>query len=96
MEALLASLGGCMGVDVVMILEKMRTEIESLRLTVRGDRAEAPPRYFHTTTLCFELRGSFTREQAERAVSLSKEKYCSVLHSLRPELRVETEIRLAD
>ena len=43
MEALLASLGDCMGIDVLMILEKMRMKPDSLRVIASGNRNEEPP-----------------------------------------------------
>lgn len=93
-ETLLASLGACMGIDVVMILEKMRTKLEELRIAVEGDRAEEPPRYFERIRLRFEIRGDVPRDKAERAVKLSFDKYCSVFHTLRKDLEVETEIEI--
>ena len=94
-EALLASLGACMGIDVVMILEKMRAKLEGLRIAVEGDRAEEPPRYFERVRLRFEIRGDVPRDKAERAVKLSFDKYCSVFHTLRKDLEVETKIEMS-
>ena len=96
MDALLAAVGGCMGIDVVLILTKMRATVDSLRITVDGERNEDPPRYFRNITMRFELQGAITRAQAERAVSLSRETYCSVLHTLRKDLDFETELRIVE
>ncbi len=92
MEALLASLCGCMAVDVVMILRKMRAEPSSLRVRARGERRDDPPRYFRKLDLEFLVQGDTPREKVERAVDLSFEKYCSVFHTLRPDLEVEKKI----
>ena len=91
-DALLASLGACMGIDVVIILEKMRTGFEGLRVSVEGTRMEEPPRYFTHVRLYFEIKGPVPRDKAQRAVDLSLEKYCSVFHSLRKDLVVDAEI----
>jgi len=91
-EALLASLGACMGIDVVVILEKMRVSLEGLSLVVEGERHETPPRYFHRMRLQFRIRGDVPRDKAERAVRLSFDKYCSVFHTLRKDIDIETVI----
>ena len=90
-EALLSSLGACMGIDVVIILEKMRVGLEGLSITVEGERVAEPPRYFHRMRLQFRIRGDVPRDKAERAVKLSFEKYCSVFHTLRNDIDIDTE-----
>ena len=89
-EALLSSLGACMGIDIVVILEKMRVGLEGVSVTVEGERHEEPPKYFHSLRLVFRVRGDVPRDKAERAVNLSYEKYCSVFHTLRSDIDVET------
>ena len=91
-EALLSSLGACMGIDVVIILEKMRVGLEGLSITVEGERVAEPPRYFHRMRLQFRIRGDVPRDKAERAVKLSLEKYCSVFHTLRNDIDIDTVI----
>ncbi len=90
-EALLSSLGACMGIDVVIILEKMRVGLEGLSITVEGERVAGPPRYFHRMRLRFRIRGDVPRDKAERAVKLSFEKDCSVFHTLRNDIDIDTE-----
>lgn len=93
-QTLLLSLAGCMGVDVRMILEKSRVPLESLEVVVEGDRAPEPPRFFHTVRLTYRVRGPADADQAklERAVQLSRDTYCSVLHTLRPDLSLDVRI----
>lgn len=97
-EMLLLSLAGCMAVDVVMILEKSRVPLETLSVEASGRRAESPPRRFESIELVYRLRGPEPRHerQVQRAVDLSREKYCSVLHTLDPsidlDVRVEEEV----
>ena len=95
-EALLSSLGACMGIDVVIILEKMRVGLEGLSITVEGDRVAEPPRYFHRMRLQFRIRGDVPRDKAERAVKLSFDKYCSVFHTLRNDIDIDTVIELVE
>lgn len=96
MELLLESLAGCAGCDVVEILRKGRQELEGLRVEIRGTRREEAPRRYRSLTLSFRVAGRVERSRAERAVELSLEKYCSVFHTLRDDLEVETEVVLDD
>ena len=93
-EALLASLGGCMGIDVVEILRKGRAEPDALAVSVRGRRRGEDPRSFERIELTFRIRGEVPRAKAERAVDLSLETYCSVYHTLDPSIDVETWLEL--
>lgn len=88
MYALAFALAGCMAVDVVMILTRGRHTIEALDVQFRGVRAEGPPSYFTDISLHYALVGSAPEEAVQRAIDLSRDKYCSVLHTLRPDLRL--------
>lgn len=91
---LLEALAGCAGIDVVEILRKGRHDVEGLVVEATGTRRPETPRYFTRVELVFRLRGDVDRGAAERAVDLSLERYCSVLHSLRAELSVDAEVDL--
>ncbi len=92
MEALLSALGGCMGIDIVHILEKMRVPFGALAIEVEGTRRESEPRSFHRIVLRFRFTGAMPADKAARAVELSLDKYCSVFHSFRTDIDVATEI----
>jgi putative redox protein len=84
MESVLLALAGCTGIDVVSILGKMRAPVAGLEIVVSADRAEEHPRVFTRIRLEYVFRGAGLKpEQAERAVQLSQEKYCSVSAMLR-------------
>lgn len=91
-EMLLASLGGCLGIDVVEILRKGRSEPEALSVELRGERREEAPRSFRRIEVTFRLRGDVPSQKAERAVELSLRKYCSVYHTLDPDVELVTRI----
>jgi len=93
-QLLLESVGACSAIDVVEILQKGRQPLEALEVQVRGERRDEPPRRYTALTLLFSIRGAVDRAAAERAVSLSLEKYCSVFHSLAPDLRERTEVEI--
>jgi putative redox protein len=90
---LLLAAGACAGADVVSILEKMKVELESCRVEVKGLRNAEYPRRFNHLWLTFRLKGSgLTETNTQRAVQLSVEKYCSVLLTLDPAMPIETAI----
>lgn len=92
---LLLAGGACAASDVVLILEKMRVTLTSFRVLAHGIRREREPRRFEKIHYIFEIAGEdLDMLKAERAVTLSVEKYCSVLASLAPDIEVTHEIRL--
>jgi putative redox protein len=93
---LLMAAAACSGADVVSILEKMRVGLESLKVDVAGVRREEAPRRFVSIRFAFHLAGAGLDEaKARRAIDLSLEKYCSVVHSLAPDIAVEYDLHLA-
>lgn len=96
MLALLLAAASCSGADVVVMLEKMRVRLERLAVGVRGVRREEHPRRYVRVQFRFRMAGEgLDRAKAERAVSLSLKKYCSVVHSLAPDIEVGYEVDLA-
>ena len=94
-ESLMMSLGGCMAMDVVTILRKMRCEITSFRMDMEGVRRASPPKRFERFKMILHLDGEgLTPENVGRAVDLSRDTYCSVLHTLKDDLEIEVEVRL--
>jgi len=89
---LLESTAACMAIDVVDIPGKGRQNLEGLRLTILAKRMDAPPRYVRAMHFQFEIAGEVEAAKAERAVQLSFDKYCSVFHSLRTDIEVESTI----
>lgn len=89
MLMLLLAAASCSGADVVSILEKMRVKLAELRIDASGERREKDPRRYVALHLEYHVRGEGLDEaKARRAVELSIEKYCSVLHSLAPDIRI--------
>jgi len=85
METLMMALAGCMAIDIVHILGKMHGSLRAVRARIEGQRTETEPRRFTRLALHFEVEGRNLEEsQVERAIALSREKYCSVWHSLDP------------
>ena len=95
MDSLLLSLSACMGIDVLMILERSRVPVTDLTVIVEGNRMEEHPRRFKDISIQYRISGPEDEHEGrlDRAVALSRDKYCSVLHSLRPELDIEVGIQ---
>ena len=92
MEAVLTALCGCTSVDVVGILEKKREPLEGLTVEAKAEQATEPPRVFTHIHLTYRIRGKVTQKAAEDAVSLSKNKYCSVSKMLEKSAKIEYSI----
>jgi len=91
-ETLLLSVAGCMGIDMVSFLKKMKVEIKSYKMDIVGERNPTPPQYYTSIEMIIAVTGSgITAKKMERAISLSQEKYCSVYHSLRRDLKTKVE-----
>jgi putative redox protein len=88
-DQVLIAAASCSGIDVVLILEKMRATIASFRIEVAGERRTEAPRRFLAIHFRFLISGEGIDEtKLRRAVDLSLEKYCSVVHSLAPDIRI--------
>ncbi|MCL5021792.1 MAG: OsmC family protein [Nitrospirae bacterium] len=88
-ESLLMSVAGCLAIDVVSFLQKMKAVITQFKIDVAGERNPTPPQYYKTVEMVIHVSGeNITPKKMERVISLSQEKYCSVYHTLRNDLRV--------
>lgn len=96
MLTLLLAAASCSGSDVVLILQKMRVQLRELKIEVSGVRREQEPRRYTAIHLDYHLRGEgLDHAKATRAVKLSVEKYCSVIHSLATDIIVTHAVSLA-
>lgn len=93
MESLLLALAACTGSDVVGILRKKRVALATFEVRVEGERRQEYPQRYVAIRLTYDFTApGLTREAAEQAVALSLEKYCSVTHSLNPDIPITHEI----
>ncbi len=91
-ETLLLSVAGCMGIDMVSFLKKMKCDIKSYKMDIVGERNPTPPQYYTAIEMIIAVSGSgLTAKKIERAISLSHEKYCSVYHTLRKDIKVKVD-----
>src|SRR5687768_8765553 len=89
-QLLVIGLAGCMAIDVVDIIRKGRHSIAAFRVTISGTRAADPPRRLLSVDLRFHVHGSVPEAAVERAIALSRDRYCSVWHSLRNDIDLAT------
>ena len=95
-ETFLLSVAGCISIDIVHILRKMRCGIEEYEVEAAGTRNLTPPQYYKSIELMVRITGQgITPKKIDRAIELSLDKYCSVYHSLRKdiELNIKYEIK---
>jgi len=88
-ETFLLSIAGCLSIDVVHILRKMRCQVDTYEVAVEGTRNLTPPQYYTSVNIMIRIAGEgITPKKIDRAIALSRETYCSVYHSLREDMEV--------
>ena len=85
-DALGAALAGCMAIDVTDILVRGRHPLRALQTRLTANRAQQPPHRFVAVTLHLVVEGAVPHAALERAIQLSRDKYCAVWHSLRQDI----------
>lgn len=88
MELLLVSLAGCSAIDVISILKKQRQVIEDFKIEISGSRNEGVPSPYTAIDVKFIVAGEIKESKIQKALDLTKGKYCSVYFSLNPGIEV--------
>jgi len=89
-DSLLLSLAGCMGIDTVMFLQKMKVELSDFKMDIMAERNPTPPQYFKAVEIVLHIAGrNISHKKVDRAVALSHEKYCSVYNTLREDMEMK-------
>jgi putative redox protein len=83
MELLLMGIVGCTGIDIAMILERMRVPLEELEIEAAAQRREEHPKAFTEIHLTYRIQGEVPAAKAWRAIHLSEEKYCSAIGTIQ-------------
>ena len=94
-QALAFGLAGCMAMDVVHILKKGRHDLRGLKVELVAQRATEDPRRVTAVSMAYTITGDVPRDQVQRAIDLSRDKYCSVWHSMREDITLDTTITVA-
>lgn len=94
-ETFLLSVAGCISIDVVHILRKMRCEVSKYEVEAQGARNLIPPQYYKSFDIVIHISGEgITPKKIDRAINLSLTKYCSVYHSLRKDIQVNVTYQI--
>ncbi|MBL8342789.1 MAG: OsmC family protein [Rubrivivax sp.] len=97
METLLAGAGGCTAYDVMLILQRGRHDIRGCEVKLDADRASEAPRVFTRVRMHFKVSGRGVPPAAvERAVALSRDKYCSATTMLGKTATIETTFEVIE
>jgi putative redox protein len=88
-QALGAALGGCMSMDLVHILTRGRQIVRHVSGHLTAVRADADPHRLVRMQLHFVVDSDATDEVIDRAIALSRDKYCSVWQSLRQDIELQ-------
>ena len=89
----LVALGGCTGMDVISILDKMRVTPDYFNVEVSGVQTEEHPKYYHSIHIRYVFRGSnLPLEKLEKAINMSQERYCGVSAMLGKAAKITSEI----
>ena len=95
MELVLFALGGCTGMDIISILKKMRVAYDEFRITMDFTRTSEHPKVYSDITLHFHFTGTdLPLAKLEKAVALSRDRYCGVQAMLRGSVNITTEIHV--
>jgi len=94
MQLMLISLGGCTGIEVGHILNKMRVSYEEFKVEVEGERAETIPKVFTKIKVKYIIKGeAVTRQKFEKALKLGSV-YCSAANMIKQACPIEYEYEL--
>ena len=93
-DLLLMAAGACTAYDVVEILKKQREPIGDLKISCSGEQIQDPPYTFKKIHLHYTVHGEVNSEKLARAISLSEDKYCSVLATLKPAVSISSSFEI--
>ena len=97
METILAGTGGCTAYDVLLILKRGRQDVQGCTVSLKADRAEVDPKVFTKIHMHFTVTGkSISTQVVERAIQLSREKYCSASIMLSKTAEITTTYEVVE
>ena len=97
LKLLLASLAGCAGNTVPMLLAKRGQALRGLQVTARAERRDEHPTVLTRIDVEFVLHGDdLDPEVVEHCITLADEKLCPVWAMIRPATPIFTTYRIED
>lgn len=87
---MLSGLAGCSGLDVAMLIKKMKLDVDAFSIETIANLTDEHPRFYDSVTVEYHFKGSNLEEKKlQRAVDLSVEKYCGVMEMFRRFAKME-------
>lgn len=97
MELVLMGMGACSAIDVMHMLRKGRHDVTDCVVEMEAERAPADPKVFTRIKLHYVVTGrGLAATHVERAIRLSKEKYCSATAMLAKTADVAYDFELRE
>jgi len=97
MELVLMGTGACTAVDVVLILRKARQTVTGCVVELDAQRAAEDPKVFTKIHFHFIVSGTgLAAAQVERAIKLSRDKYCSATAMMAKTAEVTTDFEIRE
>jgi putative redox protein len=93
-QALAFGLAGCMAIDVLVVMRRGRFALQGLTARLVAERAPTDPRRIVKVDLRYTITGDVPADRVQRAIDLSRDKYCSVWHSMRPDIELTTSFEV--
>ena len=93
-DLLLLSAAACSAYDVVTILKKKREPLENLEVICKGELHTELPKKFTHIHLHYALKGAVSRKNADEAIKLSEEKYCTVINTLKGSVEITSDFEI--
>ena len=93
-QLILSAIGGCAGMEIISILDKMRLKIDGLEISVTGELTSGQPKMYKTVEIVVKVKSKDPdKEKIERAILLAVDKYCGVISMVRHFAQVTSEIQ---
>ena len=97
MELVLMGTGACTAIDVMLILRKSRQAVTGCVVELDSERAKDDPKVFTKIHFHFVVTGrGLAPAQVERAIALSRDKYCSATAMLAKTAAVTSDFEVRE
>ena len=94
---MLTALAGCTGIDVIMILKKMKVVPEAFNVIIEADVTDEHPKHYSKMKVIYQFKGKdLPLDKLEKAVKLSETTYCGVTAVYRKAMEMQSEIRVIE
>lgn len=95
-DLLLMSAAACAAYDVVTILKKQKEPLVDMQVICNGEQLNDPPYTFTSIHFHYVAYGKVSLDRLERAISLSEDKYCSVISTLKPGVPITSDFEIKE